>query len=83
MKKISAWIKGLFNDETGKPSSKRFVGIVAGLMLCVTMYHNSFSDVSVAPADSLVNAVAALAFGCLGLASADKIWGKKGNDSAE
>ena len=55
----------------------------SGLMLCVTMYHNSFSDVSVAPADSLVNAVAALAFGCLGLASADKIWGKRGDDSAE
>jgi len=78
MRKFGTWIGGLFNDENGKPSSKRFIGIVAGIILCVTMYHNSFSDVSVAPADSLVNAVAALAFGCLGLASADKIWGKNG-----
>lgn len=85
MKKLNLtkWISGLFNDENGKPSSKRFIGIVAGLMLCVTMYHNSFSDLSVAPADSLVNAVAALAFGCLGLASADKIWGRKEDKKTE
>ena len=85
MRKLSftKWLSGLFTDENGKPSSKRFIGIVAGLMLCVTMYHNSFSDVSVAPADSLVNAVAALAFGCLGLASADKIWGKKEDKTEE
>ena len=41
------------------------------------MYHNSFSDASVAPADSLVNAVALLAFGALGLSSVDKFTGMK------
>ena len=40
--------------------------------LCITMYHNSFSAVDVAPAEYLVDAVAMLAFGCLGLASFDK-----------
>lgn len=80
---ITKWISGLLTDETGKPSSKRFIGIVAGLMLCVTMYHNSFSTVDVAPSESLVNAVAALAFGCLGLASVDKIWGKGGDKTEE
>jgi len=67
----------IFQDDKGKFSSKQFVGIVSGLMLCFTMYHNQFTDVSVAPADALINAVAALSFGSLGLASADKIFGKK------
>lgn len=70
----------IFQDEKGNFSSKRFVGIMAALSLCVTMYHNQFTEANIAPADSLINAVAALAFGALGLASADKIFGKKSNN---
>ncbi len=76
MKKIINWICGLLKDEKGTPSSKRFIGILAGVSLCVTLYANQFTDEHVAPSPSLVNAVAALAFGALGLASIDKIWGK-------
>ena len=72
MKKIINWVSGLFKDEKGSPSSKRFVGIICALTLCITMYVNSYSNGDVKPADSLVNAVALLAFGCLGLSSADK-----------
>jgi hypothetical protein len=35
------------------------------------------------PADNLVNAVAMLAFGCLGLASVDKIWSKRDHNKTE
>jgi hypothetical protein len=69
---IYGGIKGLFTDEHGVVSSKRFVGIMCSTMLCVTMYHNSFTTVDVAPAPYLVDAVALLAFGCLGLSSVDK-----------
>lgn len=79
MKKIISWITGLFKDEKGTPSSKRFVGIVCALTLCITMYANSFTEEHFAPSKILVESVALLAFGCLGLASADKIWGKKGS----
>ena len=72
MKKIINWISGLFKDESGSPSSKRFVGVMSGLSLCVTLYVNSYSDGQIKPSDSLVNAVALLAFGCLGLSSVDK-----------
>ena len=72
MKKIINWVSGLFKDENGSPSSKRFVGIICALTLCITMYVNSYSHGDVKPADSLVNAVALLAFCCLGLSSADK-----------
>jgi hypothetical protein len=77
MKKVVNWVTGLLKDEKGTPSSKRFIGILAGISLCVTLFANQFTDQHIAPAESLVNAVAALAFGALGLASVDKIWGKK------
>ena len=69
---ILEWVKGVFNDEKGNPSSKRIVGMGCAVALCITMYHNSFSNVDVAPAEYLVDSVALLAFGCLGLASFDK-----------
>ena len=72
VKETLLWIKGLFNDEKGNPSSKRIVGMGCAVALCVTMYHNSFSSIETAPARYLVDAVALLAFGTLGLASFDK-----------
>jgi len=69
---IYGGIKGLFTDENGIVSSKRFVGIIAGLSLCITLYVNSYSHGDIKPSDTLVNAVALLAFGCLGLSSVDK-----------
>jgi ABC-type transport system involved in cytochrome c biogenesis permease subunit len=82
-KKMFHWINGLFKDEKGSPSSKRFIGILCGITLCITLYVNSYTHGDIKPADTLVNAVAMLAFGCLGLASVDKIWGKKDNDKTE
>jgi hypothetical protein len=76
MKKLLSWVSSLFKDEKGSPSSKRFVGIMCALSLCVTMYHNSFSPLDQAPSTALVDAVALLAFGCLGLSSVDKFTNK-------
>ena len=80
---IYGGIKGLFTDEHGVVSSKRFVGIMCAIMLCVTMYHNSFSPLDQAPSTTLVDAVAMLAFGCLGLASVDKFTNRKSTDKTE
>ena len=77
LKKFMDGTKSLMTDEKGAVSSKRFVGLLAAITLCVTMYHNSFSSTDIAPADSLVNAVALLAFGALGLSSVDKFTGMK------
>ena len=75
MRKLINWVAGLLKDEKGTPSSKRFIGIISGLSLCVSLFINLFTEHPVEP--TLVQAVAALAFGALGLASVDKIWGKK------
>jgi hypothetical protein len=77
MKNILAWCKSLFSDEKGHASSKRFVGILCAVSLCITMYNNSFSDEKIAPSVPLVESVALLAFGCLGLSSVDKFTSRK------
>jgi len=82
MKKIILWTAGLFKDEVSNPSSKRFIGIVSGLTLCITLFANQFTNENTAPSSTLVNAVAALSFGSLGLSSADKIFRNRGGKNA-
>ena len=82
MKKIINWLSGLLKDEKGTPSSKRFIGILAGITLCAALFINLYTDMPVEP--TLVNAVAAaICIGGLGLASADKIFGKKKEKAEE
>jgi hypothetical protein len=77
MKKIRKWLNGLLRDEKGTPSSKRLVGIVTSFSLCIALFINLHTET---PVDgNLVNAVALLAFGCLGLSSVDK-YTKKGTN---
>ena len=79
MKKLINWLSGLLKDEKGTPSSKRFVGIIAGISLCTALFINLFTEHPVEM--GLINAVTALAFGALGLASIDKIWSKNKDNS--
>jgi len=81
MKKIINWISGLLRDEKGSPSSKRFIGITAGLSLCAALFINLYTEQPVEP--TLVNAVAAICIGGLGLASADKMWAYKNRSKTE
>ena len=81
--KIINWFTGLLKDEKGTPSSKRFIGILSGVTLCVTLFANQFTEEHIAPSPVLINAVAALAFGALGLASVDKAFGKKESNTEE
>jgi len=74
MKKFIDWVSGLLRDEKGEPSSKRFIGIIAGLSLCVALFINLFTNQPVEP--TIVQSVAIICVGGLGLASVDKIWAK-------
>ena len=75
-KEIKKFFGETFKDERNRYSSKRLIGIISGLTLCATLVLNSFYNESIKPSDTLVYAVAMLSFGCLGLASIDKIWGR-------
>ena len=74
-------MKQFFCDETGQLSMKRVCGLLCTVALCVTMYHNSFSNEHTAPSSVLVESVALLAFGCLGLTAVEKIFKNKNNNN--
>jgi hypothetical protein len=76
-------MKDFFKDENGKLSMKRICGLLCTVALCATMYVNSFSNVEEAPSPILVESVAALAFGCLGLSSFDKFTDRKNTTTVE
>jgi len=72
-------IRALFltlNIKEGLNTSKPTSGLLCVISLCVTMYHNSFSDEHTAPSTILVESVALLAFGCLGLTTVEKVFKK-------
>jgi hypothetical protein len=76
-------MKQFFQEDNGRYSMKRLCGLLCTLALCATMYHNQFSEEHFAPSPVLVEAVALLAFGTLGLTAVEKIFKKKDNENAE
>ena len=80
---MMTWLSSVLKDEKGNPSSKRIMGVLCTITLCITMYQNAFSEEHIAPSATLVNAVAALAFGALGLTSIDKFSKKNESNKGE
>lgn len=72
MKKFFSWSKG-FLSENGEASSKRLVGVLSGVALCVTLFLNQN--------EPLVYSVAALSAAALGITAAEKIFKKPNNEN--
>lgn len=72
----------LFRDENGLFSMKRLCGLLCTIALCTSLFVNAFTEAHFAPSVPLVDAVALLAFGTLGLTSIEKVMKKK-EDSSE
>lgn len=81
MKKIKSAIREIFSDDSNRLSSKRVVGVMCAIILCITLLHNSFSSEHIAPSTNLVQVVGAVIFGCLGLSSVDKFIKTKEKDT--
>lgn len=71
------WLITKFFCEKNEPSSKRLVGIFGSFSLFVTLFVNSFCHPDKEPSDSLVQAVALLSFGALGITGFERIFSKK------
>lgn len=76
-------MKDFFKDDSGKYSMNRLVGFIMSLALAGTMYHNSFSPENQAPSAILVQSVALVIFGCLGLGTAKSIFKKEDKNESE
>ena len=70
------FLKEIFTDESGSYSSKRVAGLLCAFALIAALIMNTTTHGDIKPSDRLVDAVALLAFGALGLTSIDK-WSKK------
>ena len=77
MKAFLSFLKSMLSDESGVVSSKRVSGLLCTLSLCSTLVLSTFTKFQTKPSDVLIESVTALAFGCLGLTSVEKIWTKK------
>ena len=62
----------MLSDEKGSVSSKRVVGFMCSITLCFTLIYSVFSAKNPTLSPALIESVALLAFGCLGLTSVDK-----------
>lgn len=73
------FLNEIFQDERGRFSSNRFVGIVGSMTLCISLTYTIFVSPDPITSSALIQAVAALSFGALGLGAANKIFKKKTN----
>ncbi len=78
-KEKKSLIRELFEDENNILSSKRILGTICVLVVCIIALGVVFLPDKISPPEHIINAVAALAFGLLGLSSVDK-FSKKVNE---
>jgi hypothetical protein len=71
------FFKSLLGAGGNTLSSKRFVGLLCVLSLIVAFFVSLFSNGKFCANDTLVDTIALLAFGSLGLTSTETIFGKK------
>jgi len=76
---MKTFFKELLSDETGHYSSKRVAGLICVIALVIALIGNTFYPKNIQPSETLVNAIAFLAFGGLALTTLDKFSKKKRN----
>jgi hypothetical protein len=73
--KFTHWIKGVFDDETLRPSSKRVAGLLIVVVLCIDALVDNINM-----GETMIYALSSLAFGCLGLTEVSKFFNNKNNN---
>jgi hypothetical protein len=73
MKYENNWFLKMLKDHDGEPSSKRLVGVISAICLLFCLIYNCIKPDN-APKEYLVDSIALLSFGCLGLTATEKIF---------
>lgn len=67
--KKNNWFKQLFSAPTGNISSKRVMGVLCIICLCICLFISTFSVYQ--PSTAIVESLTIISIGCLGLTSID------------
>ena len=74
---MTKFFKSLMGSGPTTLSSKRFTGIICVISLVICLFVSLFSGGKLTPNESLIDVIALLSFGSLGLTSTEAIFGKK------
>ena len=77
------FFKSLMGSGPTTLSSKRFTGIICVISLVICLFVSLFSGGKLTPNESLIDVIALLSFGSLGLTSTEAIFGKKNEPKKE
>lgn len=66
------WLKKVLQDESESPSTKRIIAMLGSVVLFITLFINSFSEVSKAPSPELISGCVMIISVALGATSIDK-----------
>lgn len=80
---MTKFFKSLMGSGPTTLSSKRFTGIICVISLVISLFVSLFSAGKLTPNESLIDVIALLSFGSLGLTSTEAIFGKKSEEKKE
>jgi len=80
---MTKFFKSLMGSGPTTLSSKRFTGIICVVSLVISLFVSLFSAGRLTPNESLIDVIALLSFGSLGLTSTEAIFAKKGESKKE
>jgi hypothetical protein len=80
---MKKFFKSLLGSGPTTLSSKRFTGIICVISLVISLFVSLFSAGKLTPNESLIDVIALLSFGSLGLTSTEAIFSKNKNDKKE
>lgn len=73
------WLANMLQAPSGNYSSKRVIGFICAMVLCVALFVSMFTNYE--PNRELVNSIEFITLGCLGFTSIDNFSKKKGKES--
>lgn len=80
---MKKFFKSLLGEGPTTLSSKRFTGILCVISLVISLFVSLFSAGKLTPNESLIDVIALLSFGSLGLTSTEAIFSKKKTNKKE
>ena len=69
---MKQFIQKMLLDESDSPSTKRVIALIGSVILFLTTFINSFSEVGYAPSPELITGCVTIICVCLGATTVDK-----------